>query len=69
MSDPMKLEAFRDGYVKVADAAVKVLQDVPQALDKSSDAHNTATVALLQLAAALEASRETIISALQHDAK
>lgn len=69
MSDAMKLEAFRDSYVKVADAAVKVLQDVPQALDKSSDAHNTATVALLQLATALEASRETIISALQHDAK
>ena len=61
-----QLEAFRQGYIDLAEAALKVLDKATKALDQNNLAHDEAAEALLRLALALDKSKQ-VISAAQQD--
>lgn len=51
-------KAFEDGYLKLAQAAIRVLEQVPAALKDSVPLHDPSVVALKELAATLD---ETLV--------
>ncbi|WP_235033956.1 hypothetical protein [Pantoea sp. 18069] len=66
MHEDNELDAYRSSYIKVAQAAVKAIEACPAAISSGTPAGDSATVALLELAAALEESKATILKALSH---
>lgn len=58
------LEAYQHVYAELVKAAIDVLEEVPGTISDEASGHDRATLALLKLAAALEAGRDSIRQAL-----